>query len=470
MKAETIKALREKEVDIRDRVLGMYEEIKRENKRINAFITLVNEEELEKQIESVREKIKKNCAGKLAGLVVAVKDNFATKGLRTTCASKMLENYIPPYNATVVDRILDEDAIIVGKTNMDEFACGSDGTTSYFGPTKNPHDTSRVPGGSSSGSAAALAANLVDLAIGSDTGGSIRCPSSFCGIYGLKPTYGLVSRYGLIDMAMSLDCPGPMANDLHALALLLEIIAGKDSRDCVTSSSKTKRYVDSLEKKEKAKNFRIGIIKEFIESSNEEIRQFFKEFLENVNFEYRIVSMPILKYAVPIYYLVMFSEFSSAMAKYDGLKYGQRIESKDLIKLVSKTRSKCFGREVKRRILLGTYITLKEYKGRWYTKAFKARALVKEAFDKAFNKYDILLGPTMPCLPWKIGEKVDPVDMYYSDILTTPPSLAGICALSMPIGILEGLPVGLQIIANRFEEDKVLMFGSFLKSSENLTY
>ncbi len=464
MIVETIKALKEGEVDIRDRVFSAYEKIKKENKKINAFITLVSEEDLEKQIERVKEKIKKGHAGRLAGLMVAVKDNFTTEGLRTTCASKMLENYIPPYNATVIERILAEDAIIIGKSNMDEFACGSDGTTSYFGPTKNPHDLSRVPGGSSSGSAAALAAKLVDLALGSDTGGSIRCPSSFCGIYGLKPTYGLISRYGLIDMAMSLDCPGPMANDLYGLALLLEVIAGKDDKDCATFSSKTKKYVNFVENGEKARNLKVGVIKEFIDSSNEEIRQFFEEFLKNAKFKYEIVSMPVLKYAVPIYYLVVFSEFSSAMAKYDGLKYGRRMESKELFELVSRTRSKCFGKEVKRRILLGTYITLKEYKGKWYTKAFRARALIKETFDKAFGKYDILLGPTMPCLPWKIGEKADPVDMYYSDILTTPASLAGICALSMPIGMLKKLPVGLQIMANKFEEDKVLMFASFLES------
>lgn len=436
------------------------EEIEKRNKEINAFITL-NIEEAEKSSKEIQKKINDGSQGKLSGLVISIKDNIAVSNLRMTCGSKVLENYIAPYDATVTNLIKKEDGIIIGKCNMDEFACGSDGTSSYFGPTKNPRNIDYVPGGSSSGSAASVAADFSDLSIGSDTGGSIRCPASFCGVYGFKPSYGLVSRYGLSDMAMSLEGPGPFAKDTYGIALLLDVISGKDPRDTVTVES-NKSYLKTVEnfKDNDIKNMKIAYAKEFFEGVDEKIKNMIFDkigMLESQGAKIEEVSLPNIKYSIPIYYLVVFSEFSSAMSKFDGFKYGHYAGGQDIVEAVSNTRETSMGTEVKRRVLLGTFITMEEFKGRWYTRALKARNAIKEDFKRIFNSYDLLIGPTMPTLPWKIGERIsDPLAMYSSDILTVSANLAGICASSQPVGEVKGLPVGLQLHADSLSESKLL--------------
>ena len=436
------------------------EEIEKRDKEINSFITL-NIEEAEKSSKEIQKKINNDNQGKLSGLVISIKDNLAVSNLRMTCGSKVLENYIAPYDATVTNLIKKEDGIIIGKCNMDEFACGSDGTSSYFGPTKNPRNIDYVPGGSSSGSAASVAADFSDLSIGSDTGGSIRCPASFCGVYGFKPSYGLVSRYGLSDMAMSLEGPGPFAKDTYGIALLLDVISCKDPRDTVTVES-NKSYLKTVEnfKDSDIKNMKIAYAKEFFEGVDEKIKNMILDkigILESQGAKIEEVSLPNIKYSIPIYYLVVFSEFSSAMSKFDGFKYGNYVGGQDIVEAVSNTRETSMGTEVKRRILLGTFITMEEFKGRWYTKALKARNAIKEDFKRIFNSYDLLIGPTMPTLPWKIGERIsDPLAMYSSDILTVSANLAGICASSQPVGEVKGLPVGLQLHADSLSESKLL--------------
>ncbi len=436
------------------------EEIEKRNKEINAFITL-SSEEAEKSSKEIQKKINDGTQGKLSGLVISIKDNIAVSNTRMTCGSKVLENYIAPYDATVTKLIKKEDGIIIGKCNMDEFACGSDGTSSYFGPTKNPRNVDFVPGGSSSGSAASVAADFSDLSIGSDTGGSIRCPASFCGVYGFKPSYGLVSRYGLSDMAMSLEGPGPFAKDTYGIALLLDVISGKDPRDTVTVQSNNS-YLKTVEnfKDGDIKNMKIAYAKEFFEGVDENIKSMILDkigMLESQGAKIEEVSLPNIKYSIPIYYLVVFSEFSSAMSKFDGFKYGHYAGGQDIVEAVSNTRETSMGTEVKRRVLLGTFITMEEFKGRWYTKALKARSAIKEDFKRIFNSYDLLIGPTMPTLPWKIGERIsDPLAMYSSDILTVSANLAGICASSQPVGEVKGLPVGLQLHADSLSESKLL--------------
>ena len=437
------------------------EEIKKRDKEINSFITL-GIEEAEKASKEIENKIKGNTQGKLSGLVISIKDNIAVSNLRMTCGSKVLENYVAPYDATVTNLIKKQDGIIIGKCNMDEFACGSDGTSSYFGPTKNPRNIEYVPGGSSSGSAASVAADFCDLSLGSDTGGSIRCPASFCGVYGFKPSYGLVSRYGLSDMAMSLEGPGPFAKDTYGIALLLDVIAGKDSRDTVTVEREKLSYTETVEKFNDSdiKKMKIAFAKEFFEGVDEGIKKIILDKigdLESLGAKIEEVSMPNLKYAIPIYYLVVFSEFSSAMSKFDGFKYGHYVGGQDIVEAVSSTREAAMGTEVKRRVLLGTFVTMEEFRGKWYTKALKARSVIKEDFKRIFNSYDLLIGPTMPTLPWKIGERIsDPLSMYSADILTVSANLAGICASSQPIGNLKQLPVGLQLHADSLCESKLL--------------
>jgi aspartyl-tRNA(Asn)/glutamyl-tRNA(Gln) amidotransferase subunit A len=417
-----------------------------EKSKLNAFITLNKEEALKKAEEFDKGKLD----GKLAGIPVAVKDNISTKGLRTTCASKMLANYIPPFDAHVVERLKQEGAIIIGKTNMDEFAMGTTTETSYFGVVRNPYDLNRVAGGSSGGSGACLAGDESVLALGSDTGGSIRCPASFCSVFGLKPTYGLVSRYGLIPYANSLEQIGPMANSVEDLALLLEVIAGKDARDSTNAGVEFKF-------EPKQQKFRIGIVKEM--TANEDVMKVFEEVVEILKEEHEVVeiSMKSLKYALPAYYIIAMSEASSNLARYDGVRYGYALDKLDTwTKYFSRVRAEGFGEEVKRRIMLGTYALSAGYYGRYYLKALKVRTLVKNDFQRAFKECDLLISPTMPSLPFKIGELADPLTMYKMDVNTVPINLAGIPALSMPIGFVKGLPVGLQIMGNYFEENKIL--------------
>ncbi|MEG9194730.1 MAG: Asp-tRNA(Asn)/Glu-tRNA(Gln) amidotransferase subunit GatA [Candidatus Methanoglobus sp.] len=414
-----------------------------EKSKLNAYITVCREESLRRAEEYDKGKVK----GRLAGVPVAVKDNITTKGIKTTCASKMLSNYIPVFDAHVVERLKEEGAIIIGKTNMDEFGMGTTTETSYFGVVRNPYDLSRVAGGSSGGSAAVLAGEEAVLALGSDTGGSIRCPASFCGVYGLKPTYGLVSRYGLIPYANSLEQIGPMANSIEDLALLLEVIAGKDERDS-TNAGRGFKFSES-------KEFRIAVVKNMTAED-----QIMDRFYDTLNgFEYEEIELPSLKYALAAYYVIAMSEASSNLARYDGVRYGYSVpELTSWGDYFSRVRAEGFGEEVKRRIMLGSYALSAGYYGKYYLKALKARTLIIEDFRRAFGDFDILVSPTMPTLPFKIGELRDPLTMYKMDVNTVPVNLAGLPALNVPIGFIRGLPVGIQVIGNYFEESKILSF------------
>ncbi|HIP58159.1 MAG TPA: Asp-tRNA(Asn)/Glu-tRNA(Gln) amidotransferase subunit GatA [Archaeoglobus profundus] len=419
-----------------------------EKSKYNAFITLNKEEALKKAEEFDKGKLK----GKLAGIPVAVKDNISTKGLRTTCASKMLSNYIPPFDAHVVERLKQEGAIIIGKTNMDEFAMGTTTETSYFGVVRNPFDLERVAGGSSGGSAACIAGDESVLALGSDTGGSIRCPASFCGIVGLKPTYGLVSRYGLIPYANSLEQIGPMGSCVEDVAILLEVIAGKDERDSTNVGVEFKF-------EPKMKKFRVGIIKEM--GGNDDVMSKFEEVVNEIikpEFEIIEVSMPSFKYALPAYYVIAMGEASSNLARYDGVRYGYALKLDVWYKYFAKVRAEGFGEEVKRRIMLGTYVLSAGYYGKYYLKALRARTLIKRDFERSFKDCDVLIAPTMPTLPFKIGEIKDPLTMYKMDVNTVPINLAGLPALSIPIGFVRGLPVGMQVIGKHFDENTILSF------------
>lgn len=460
--------LKNREISAREIATACLDRIKDKEPEINAFITVTEEEAL-KAADRVDEKIRNGeDLGLLAGIPIAVKDNISTKGIRTTCGSKMLENYIPPFEATVVEKIKEEDGIIVGKTNMDEFALGSSTETSYFGTTKNPHDTERVPGGSSGGSAAAVAAKEAPLSLGTDTGGSIRQPAAFCGVVGIKPTYGLISRYGVVPMANSLDQVGPFGRNVKDAALLLQAIAGHDERDSTSMDINIPDYINSLTGD--VKGMKAAIPKEYLEL---EIDSNIKDSLLNavnvlkdIGVEIEEVSLPNIKYALPDYYIISTSELSTNMSRYDGIRYGHRAESfADIDDLIIKSRSEAFGREVKRRIMLGTYSLSKGHADEYYKKALKVRTLIKNDFDKAFTKYHIILGPTTPKLPFKIGEITDPVTMYKSDLFTVAVNLAGICALSMPCGFTNGLPVGIQIMGDRFKEINILKAAYALEMS-----
>lgn len=420
-----------------------------EKSKLNAYITVCREESLKMAEEYDKGKVK----GKLAGVPVAVKDNITTKGIRTTCASKMLSNYIPVFDAHVVERLKGEGAIIIGKTNMDEFGMGTTTETSFFGVVRNPYDLSRVAGGSSGGSAAVLAGDEAVLALGSDTGGSIRCPASFCGVYGLKPTYGLVSRYGLIPYANSLEQIGPMANCVEDLALLLEVIAGKDERDSTNAGRGFEfREVNEL---------RVGVVRNM--TAEEQIMDRFYDALNG--FDYEEIELPSLKYALSAYYVIAMSEASSNLARYDGVRYGYSVpELTSWSDYFSRVRAEGFGVEVKRRIMLGSYALSAGYYGKYYLKALKARTLVIEDFRKALQRFDVLVSPTMPTLPFKIGELKDPLTMYKMDVNTVPANLAGLPALNVPLGFIKGLPVGMQVIGNYFEESKLLSFAKRLNA------
>ena len=384
--------------------------------------------------------------GRLSGLRMAVKSNICVQGQLTTAGSKTLENYVAPYDATVVERLKTEGAAVQGMANMDEFACGASGETSYFGPTDNPSAPGRIPGGSSSGSAAAVAAGFVDAALGSDTGGSIRNPASHCGVVGFKPTYGLVSRYGLIDLAMSLDQIGPLAKDVATCAKVLDVVGGHDRRDSTSLHVKLKPFAENLNPK--LKGVKLGYAKEFDDLVADKgiatVVHAAVDKLAKGGAEIIDVSLPNLELALPTYYLNVYVEFFSATRKYDGRRYGHRIEE-------------VCGEEVLRRILLGKYISQKEYSGRYYRKALQARSLIRAELAAALKEVDVLVGPVVPKLPHKLGGKItDPRVMYAYDIFTTPANLAGLPAGSVPAGTVEGIPTGLHVIGKPLEDQKVL--------------
>ena len=438
------------------------ERIRMVEDKVNAFITVCEDEALKKAKEVDKKIVKGEKVGVLAGIPIAVKDNISTKNIRTTCGSKILENYIPPFNATVIEKILAEDAVIIGKTNMDEFAMGTTTETSYFGPTKNPWDLTRVPGGSSGGSAAALAAGEAFLALGSDTGGSIRCPACFCGVVGLKPTYGLVSRYGLIAYANTFEQIGPMARTTFDCALLLTVIAGWDWRDSTSVETPQKSYVEVLDGE--LKGLKVGIPREMVgEGVEEKVVKAVYDYvfrLEEFGVKWEEFSLPILNYALPAYYLIAMSEASSNLARFDGMRYGYRFPSDgnlDWNDVFSKSRRDGFGAEVKRRIILGTYALSAGYYGKFFLKSLKTITLIKKDFEEAFKRFDVLIGPTMPILPFKLKEKIDnPLALYLCDIDTVPANLTGVPAISFPCGFSNGLPIGVQVMAPPFREDLTL--------------
>jgi len=445
-------------VSTEEYITKILEHTKNVESDIHAYISL-NDLAIEKakQIDDAVKRGEK--LGRLAGIAIAVKDNICTRQMKTTCASKMLEDYIPPYNATVIERLEREGAIIIGKANLDEFAMGSTTEFSRFEATKNPWDTERVPGGSSGGSAASLAAGETTLALGSDTGGSIRCPASFCSVVGLKPTYGLVSRFGLVSFANSLELIGPMGRSVYDVALMLSCIAGRDSMDHTTLDVDAKDYTATI--KQGVKGLKIGLVKEMMSDINGDVSKSILDAagkLESLSAELEEVSMNSLQYALASYYTIAMAEASSNLARYDGIRYGANMnpEGFEWNSYYTKIRSN-FGEEVKRRIIIGTYVLSSGYYGKYYLKAQKVRTLIKQEFAALFNKYDLLIAPTMPILPFKIGEKIiDPLQMYMADIDTVAANLAGIPAISVPCAFADGLPIGLQIMGDHLNEELLL--------------
>ena len=425
---------------------------------VHAFLSTTDEEAL-KQAAAVDAKI---AAGEeismLAGIPGAIKDNICVKGQKCTAASKMLEDWVSPYNATVIERLMAEDYVSIGKTNMDEFAMGSSTENSFFGPSKNPWNVDYVPGGSSGGSAAAVAAGEAVWTLGSDTGGSIRQPASFCGLVGLKPTYGLVSRYGLIAFASSLDQIGPITKDVTDAAIVLNSIAGHDERDSTSIPQEKVDYCDALV--DDVKGMKIGIPKEFFgEGIKAETRTAIDkaiEFYKKAGAEIIPVSIPHVKSGVSIYYIIAPAEASSNLARYDGVSYGFRADGDNIVDMYINTRNQGFGMEVKRRIMLGNYVLSAGYYDAYYKKALKVRRLLKEAFDKAYEQCDVLLAPSASGTAFKCGAFTDPLALYMEDICTVPVNLAGLPSISIPVGFHDGLPLGMQIIGPTLGEKKIL--------------
>jgi aspartyl-tRNA(Asn)/glutamyl-tRNA(Gln) amidotransferase subunit A len=435
--------------------------IRERDKSLRAFLH-VDEPAAMKQAEVIDSKRDRGeRVGKLAGVPVAVKDIFCTAGVKTTCGSKILQSFVPPYDAHVIARLRAEDAVVIGKTNMDEFAMGSSTENSAYQVTGNPWDPSRVPGGSSGGSAAAVAAGMAPLALGTDTGGSIRQPAALCGIVGMKPTYGRVSRFGVVAFASSLDQVGPFGHNVRDAALLLEVVAGHDRRDSTSVDRPVPTYSRTIDEPVRpltigvaGEHFALGLDPEVERAVREAIKVYQDQGAKVVE-----ISLPASPYSVAVYYLVATAEASSNLARYDGVHYGHRSQThKDLIEMYSRSRGEGFGAEVKRRIMLGTYALSSGYKDAYYVKALKVRRLIKEDFDRAFRKCDVVVGPTSPTAAFKAGEKVDdPLAMYLNDIYTIAAPLAGIAGISIPCGFTKaGLPIGLHLTAAPFEEEKLL--------------
>ncbi len=437
-----------------------------DQKDLNAFNFVFRDEAIEKAKE-VEQKIKNNSAGKLAGMVIAIKDVLAYKGHPLTCSSNILKNFTSLYTATAVQKLIDEDAIIIGKTNCDEFAMGSSNENSAFGNVLNPVDKTRVPGGSSGGSAVAVAANLCDVSLGTDTGGSIRQPAAFCGVYGFKPTYGRVSRFGLTAFASSFDTIGPFTKNVGDAALVMEVISAKDDND---STSVDKIVPDFLASLKDERRFKIGIPKEyFADGLDEEIKTAVLNVADKLkleNYFVKEVSLPKTEYTIAAYYILTTAEASSNLARFDGARYGIRSKDfNDLNEMYVNTRVEGLGKEVKRRIMLGTYVLSTGYYDAYYRKAQKVRRLIKEDFDNVFKQVDLLITPTTPTTAFKIGEKSDdPLKMYLSDIYTTSANLAGLPGISIPIGRnSEDMPIGLQILSQQFDEEKILQLAKHIQ-------
>ncbi len=458
---ELLEKLEKNEIEIKDITNAYLNNIEKKEKDVESFVTILSEE-AKKQAEEIQEKKEKGeINSRFAGIPIGIKDNICTKGIKTTCSSKMLENFISPYDATVVEKLKSENMVNLGKLNMDEFAMGGSTEYSYFKKTKNPWNLNKVPGGSSGGSAAAVAAELVPWALGSDTGGSIRQPSSFCGVVGLKPTYGLVSRYGLVAFASSLDQIGPITKDVRDSALLLNIIAGYDKKDTTSKNMEKIDYEKGL--KNDVKGLKIAIPKEFYgDGINREVKEILQKAIEKykeMGAEVSEVSLDIAKYALATYYIIACAEASSNLGRFDGIRYTYRTKQySNLKELYKKTRSEGFGKEVKRRIILGTYVLSSGYYDAYYKKAQQVRTLVMNEFNKIFENYDVILTPTSPTVAFDIGSKSNnPMEMYLADICTVSINIAGLPAISIPAGVdKEGMPIGMQIIGNKFEEQKIL--------------
>ncbi len=469
-------AVKRRDVSVREIVQASLERIQETDERLKAFLTvdataaLAQADEIDRRLQSHERKL-----GFLTGIPIALKDNMVTRGVRTTCGSKILGDYVPPYSATVVRRLQADGAVLVGKTNLDEFAMGSSTENSAFSPTRNPWDLERVPGGSSGGSAAAVGALQVPGALGSDTGGSVRQPAAFCGVVGLKPTYGRVSRYGLVAFGSSLDQIGPVARTARDAATILQVISGRDPRDSTSSARPVDGYVSEIGKD--VHNLRIGVPREWLGAGLDaevllEVQTALKH-LEALGCQVEEVSLPHTEFAIATYYIIAPAEASSNLARYDGVKYGYRSpRTEDLETMYTRTRSEGFGAEVQRRIMIGTYVLSAGYYDAYFLKAGKVRTLIRQDYAAAFEKVDLLVGPTTPTLPFRLGEKAaDPMAMYLSDVYTVTANLAGIPALSMPCGFSKGkLPVGLQILGPHFSEGLMLRLAHALETDLALEF
>jgi len=450
-----------KEISVLELTKHMLDRIEKLDSKLRCYITVTGDLAMEQAVKVQKMLDEGALASPLAGIPMGIKDNICTEGILTTCGSKMLSNFVPPYNAFVVKKLFDNGAVLLGKLNMDEFAMGSSTESSYFKKTRNPWDPERVPGGSSGGSAAAVAAGEAIYSLGSDTGGSIRQPASFCSCVGLKPTYGLVSRFGLVAYASSLDQIGPLTKTVSDCALVLNAIAGHDPMDLTSSNRVHPDYTKALVND--VKGMKIGLPREFVDDSVEKdvrdaILNAVKVFTD-LGAECVEISIPVMEYVVPTYYIIALAEASSNLARYDGIKFGYRAsDPKDILDFCKRSRSEGFGTEVKRRILLGTYVLSSGYYDAYYKKALKARAVITREFSKAFEKCDVLVGPVAPTTSYKIGEKInDPIQMYMEDIFTVPVNIAGLPAISIPCGFdSKSLPIGLQIIGKRFDEQTII--------------
>lgn len=466
------KKIKAGEVTVKDAVLAAYEQIEDKDSELNCYVTTVKEAAL-KKAEEIQAKIDDGTlTSPLAGVPVAIKDNMCTTGILTTCSSKILENFVPTFESEAVLNLEKAGAVIIGKTNMDEFAMGSTTETSYYGATKNPWDTNRVPGGSSGGSAAAVAACECSYALGSDTGGSIRQPSSYCGVTGMKPTYGTVSRYGLIAYGSSLDQIGPIAKDVTDCATILEIIASYDPKDSTSIKRDDYNFTEALV--DDVAGMKIGIPRDYmIEGLNPEVKTAVMNaahILEEKGAVVEEFDLSLVQYAIPAYYVIACAEASSNLARFEGVKYGYRTpDYNELHEMYKKTRSEGFGTEVKRRIMLGSFVLSSGYYDAYYLKALRTKALIKQAFDKAFDRYDIILGPVAPTTAPKIGSSLsDPIKMYLGDIYTISVNLAGLPGISVPGGFdSDGLPIGVQMIGNCFEEKKIIRAAYAFEQSMN---
>lgn len=452
---------RNKETTVPEVVESVFRRIEEVEPTVKAYISLDKENALNRAKEIQAEFDSGMDLPLLAGIPVSIKDNICTKGIKTTCASRMLEDFVPPYNATVIEKLNENKCILIGKTNLDEFAMGGSTENSAFYKTTNPHNAECVPGGSSGGSAASVAANEAIVSLGSDTGGSIREPASFCGVVGLKPTYGTVSRFGLVAFASSLDQIGPFGKDVTDCALMLNAICGKDKNDATSVDTGITDYTAGLN--DDIAGLKIGLPKEFFgDGINNEVKNAILSKVDELKNRGAIVeefSMPIVDYALSIYYILSSAEASSNLSRFDGVKYGYRSKNSNTVNdMYENSRSEGFGPEVKRRIMLGTYVLSSGYYEAYYKKALKARTLIVDEFNKAFMKYDVIIGPTAPTTAFKIGEKVnDPLQMYLADICTVPVNIAGVPAISVPIAKdSKGLPIGIQIIGKAFDEKTIL--------------